>query len=29
MFFDLATGILTIIDYKKLQTELVCEEENI
>jgi uncharacterized membrane protein len=26
MFFDLATGILTIIDYKKLQTELICKE---
>ncbi|MFA6184939.1 MAG: DUF2127 domain-containing protein [Candidatus Shapirobacteria bacterium] len=29
MFFDLATGILTIIDYRKLQTELVCEEQNV
>jgi len=29
-FFDLATGILTIIDYRKLEAELICKkkEEN-
>ncbi|MDD4135732.1 MAG: DUF2127 domain-containing protein [Candidatus Shapirobacteria bacterium] len=26
-FFDLATGILTIIDYRKLEAELICKKK--